>query len=109
MFLCEDKAPGDVAGLHHKQVNPLKRHLLPRPATASIAAGLPRSQPACPLSWTHGHPWGERRATGIAPKDNIDILDEQIPNSVKKFYEGGHGFFLEDYRAWKDVISFLKD
>ena len=46
---------------------------------------------------------------GIAPKDNIDILDEQIPNSVKKFYEGGHGFFLEDYQAWKDVISFLKD
>jgi len=46
---------------------------------------------------------------GIAPKDNIDILDEQIPNSVKKFYEGGHGFFLEDYQAWRDVISFLKD
>ena len=46
---------------------------------------------------------------GIAPKDNIDILDEQIPNSVKKFYEGGHGFFLQDYKAWKDVINFLKD
>tara|TARA_Y100001936_G_scaffold244486_1_gene284937 strand:+ start:633 stop:1433 length:801 start_codon:yes stop_codon:yes gene_type:complete len=46
---------------------------------------------------------------GIAPKDNIDILDKQIPNSVKKFYKGGHGFFLEDHQAWKDVINFLKN
>ena len=46
---------------------------------------------------------------GIAPKSNIDILDELIPNSFKKFYKGGHTFFLEDQQAWEDVIKFLKN
>ena len=46
---------------------------------------------------------------GIASKSNIDILDELIPNSSKKFYKGGHTFFLEDQQAWKDIIEFLKN
>ena len=46
---------------------------------------------------------------GIAPQSNIDILDELIPNSSKKFYKGGHTFFLEDQQAWKDIIEFLKN
>ena len=46
---------------------------------------------------------------GIAPQSNIDILDELIPNSSKKFYKGGHTFFLEDQQAWKDIIEFIKN
>ena len=46
---------------------------------------------------------------GIAPQSNIDILDELIPNSSKKFYKGGHTFFLEDQQAWKDIIKFIKN
>ena len=46
---------------------------------------------------------------GIAPQSNIDILNELIPNSSKKFYKGGHTFFLEDQQAWKDIIKFLKN
>ena len=45
---------------------------------------------------------------GIAPKENTDILNKLIPNSHKKFYKGGHTFFLEDQSAWKDIINFLK-
>ena len=46
---------------------------------------------------------------GIAPKDNIDILNTLIMNSKKKFYKGGHAFFLEDPQAWEDIINFFKD
>ena len=45
----------------------------------------------------------------IAPKDNIDILNNLIMNSKKKFYKGGHAFFLEDPKAWEDIINFFKD
>ena len=30
-------------------------------------------------------------------------------NSKKKFYKGGHAFFLEDPKAWEDIINFFKD
>ena len=46
---------------------------------------------------------------GIAPQNNINILNKLISKSEKKFYEGGHGFFMEDAQAWKDIISFLKN
>jgi len=46
---------------------------------------------------------------GIAPKDNIDILNTLIMNSKKKFYKGGHAFFLESPQAWEDIINFFKD
>ena len=46
---------------------------------------------------------------GIVPKHNINILDKLISNSSRKFYKGGHGFFLEDPQAWRDIIEFLKN
>ena len=46
---------------------------------------------------------------GIVPKHNINILDKLISNSLRKFYKGGHGFFLEDPQAWRDIIQFLKN
>ena len=46
---------------------------------------------------------------GIAPKSNIDILSHLLRNSEKKFYKGGHAFFLEDSQAWEDIIKFFKD
>ena len=43
---------------------------------------------------------------GIAPKENQKIF-AKIPHSRSKFYNGGHLFFIEDSKAWRDIIEFL--
>ena len=44
---------------------------------------------------------------GIAPVDNQEALERQIPNAHLEFFEGGHLFLLEDRRAFQRVIAFL--
>ncbi len=46
---------------------------------------------------------------GIAPPDNLENLQKQIPNAILEFYEGGHAFFLQDPQAFARLIAFLKE
>ena len=45
---------------------------------------------------------------GIAPPDNMRELQKAIPNSQLRFYEGGHLFFVQDRRAYPDMIDWLQ-
>ena len=45
---------------------------------------------------------------GIAPVKNMEFLSKNIKSSTLKFYEGGHLFLIQDQRAFKDIISWLK-
>jgi len=45
----------------------------------------------------------------ISPKENLEVLEDLIPGSFTKFFEGGHSFFLQDEKAWPKIIEFLKD
>ena len=47
------------------------------------------------------------RYDGIASPENMKNLAERIPRAVLEFFEGGHGFLLEDRRAFPRIIEFL--
>ena len=47
------------------------------------------------------------RYDGIAPADNSRNLAERIPDATLEFFEGGHGFLLEDRRAFQRIAAFL--
>jgi pimeloyl-ACP methyl ester carboxylesterase len=38
----------------------------------------------------------------------MERLAERIPNVRLEFFEGGHGFLLEDRAAFARIIAFLK-
>ncbi len=44
---------------------------------------------------------------GIAPPDNMRELQGAIPHAELRFYEGGHLFFIQDRRAYPDMIEWL--
>lgn len=48
------------------------------------------------------------RYDGIAAPANMERLAERIPNVRLEFFEGGHGFLLEDRAAFARIIAFLK-
>ncbi len=45
---------------------------------------------------------------GIAPVANQQVLKERLPNASLRWFEGGHMFMVQDKRALKAVIEFLK-
>lgn len=47
------------------------------------------------------------RYDGIASPVNMQRLAERIPNAQLEFFEGGHGFLLEDRSAFARIIAFL--
>ena len=47
------------------------------------------------------------RYDGIAAPANMENLAARIPNARLEFFEGGHGFLLEDRSAFSRIIAFL--
>lgn len=47
------------------------------------------------------------RYDGIALPDNLEALHRQIPGSRLELFEGGHGFLMQDERAYGRVTEFL--
>ncbi|MCU1395148.1 MAG: alpha/beta hydrolase fold [Ilumatobacteraceae bacterium] len=47
------------------------------------------------------------RFDGIAPPANGEAIASQIPDARFEVYEGGHAFFIQDRRAFPDVVAFL--
>jgi 3-oxoadipate enol-lactonase len=47
------------------------------------------------------------RYDGIAPPENMQNLHSRIRNSTLEFFEGGHGFLLEDRAAYPRILEFL--
>jgi 3-oxoadipate enol-lactonase len=47
------------------------------------------------------------RYDGIAPAVNMENLQSRIPDAVLEFFEGGHGFLLEDRSAFPRILEFL--
>ena len=47
------------------------------------------------------------RYDGIAPPENMQALEEVISRAQLKLYEGGHLFFVQDKRAYPDMIDWL--
>ncbi len=50
---------------------------------------------------------GMGRFDGIAPLANGEAIAARVPTATLRSYDGGHGFFVQDRRAFPDVISFL--
>jgi len=46
---------------------------------------------------------------GIAPPENMQAIERQIPNSSIDFFEGGHLFLMQDRTAFPRIIEFLAD
>ena len=46
---------------------------------------------------------------GIAPPANMRALCDALPDAELRLYEGGHLFFLQDKRAYPDMIDWLLD
>lgn len=46
---------------------------------------------------------------GIAPSENMRALCHVIPDAQLRLYEGGHLFFLQDKRAYPDMIRWLQE
>lgn len=47
------------------------------------------------------------RYDGIASPENMQNLAERIPDATLELFEGGHGFLLEDRRAFARIVDFL--
>ncbi len=47
------------------------------------------------------------RSDGIAPLDNGQAIAARIPGAELRIYEGGHIFFIQDQRAYPEVLEFL--
>lgn len=46
---------------------------------------------------------------GIAPPQNMQAMQAQIPGSELKFFNGGHMFLIQDRAAYPYIIQWLKD
>ena len=44
---------------------------------------------------------------GIAPPKNLVAMNEMIPQSELRFYEGGHMFLIQDKSAYQEIIAWL--
>ena len=47
------------------------------------------------------------RYDGIAPPENMQAMHRVIENAELKLYEGGHLFFIQDRRAYPEMIDWL--
>ena len=47
------------------------------------------------------------RYDGIASPENMENLAQRIPNAELEFFEGGHGFLMEDRKAFARILDFL--
>jgi hypothetical protein len=47
------------------------------------------------------------RFDGIAPLANGEAIAARVPTAELRSYDGGHGFFVQDRRAFPDTIEFL--
>ena len=47
------------------------------------------------------------RYDGIAPPENMQAMHRVIKTAELKLYEGGHLFFIQDRRAYPDMIDWL--
>ncbi|MCD9625461.1 alpha/beta fold hydrolase [Rhabdothermincola salaria] len=47
------------------------------------------------------------RYDGIAPLANGEAIASRIPGAELRVYEGGHGFFAQDRKAFPEVLDFL--
>ncbi len=47
------------------------------------------------------------RYDGIAPPANAEAIAARVPQAELQFYDGGHAFFVQDPRAFPDVLDFL--
>jgi 3-oxoadipate enol-lactonase len=45
---------------------------------------------------------------GIAPPTNGQAIASRIPSGEYREYNGGHMFFIQDRRALKEIVEFLK-
>jgi pimeloyl-ACP methyl ester carboxylesterase len=50
---------------------------------------------------------GMGRFDGIAPLANGEAIAARVPTAELRSYDGGHGFFVQDRRAFPDTIEFL--
>jgi pimeloyl-ACP methyl ester carboxylesterase len=50
---------------------------------------------------------GAGRFDGIAPLVNSEAIASRIPNAELHVYEGGHGFFAQDGKAFPEILDFL--
>lgn len=48
------------------------------------------------------------RYDGIAPVANGEAIVERVPDAELRVYEGGHAFFVQDPKAFDEVVSFLR-
>ena len=44
---------------------------------------------------------------GIAPRENMTAMHEQLQHSELRFYVGGHMFLIQDKTAYPDIIAWL--
>ena len=49
------------------------------------------------------------RHDGVAPVENQKALLRQISSARMALFEGGHLFFMQDPRAFEEIIAFLKE
>jgi 3-oxoadipate enol-lactonase len=47
------------------------------------------------------------RFDGIAPPPNSEYLARSIPGARLEFFDGGHGFFMQDPAAFPAIVAFL--
>jgi pimeloyl-ACP methyl ester carboxylesterase len=47
------------------------------------------------------------RYDGIAPPKNSEFIASQIPNAELHEYDGGHAFFVQDPKAFPEIMEFL--
>ena len=48
------------------------------------------------------------RYDGIAPLDNQQALQRQLPHAQLELFEGGHGFLQQDPAAYQRIVEFLR-
>jgi 3-oxoadipate enol-lactonase len=49
------------------------------------------------------------RRDGIAPPENMEAIERQIPGSTLEFFDGGHLFLMQDPAAFPRIIEFLRN
>jgi 3-oxoadipate enol-lactonase len=48
------------------------------------------------------------RYDGIAPLENGQAIVARLPNAELRVYEGGHAFFVQDPKAFVEIVAFLR-
>lgn len=48
------------------------------------------------------------RFDGLAAPANSEAIASRIPNAELRRYDGGHAFFVQDDRAFPDIVAFLQ-